>query len=394
MVTKPHFEAPTMDNDLGRLTAKQITDQIKFTSRANAAYDYVRRNGIPAGYAETIEVYKRANAGPINFEDIYALDQTVGQTIYDNDCFSQMGLPTHVMDKPRFELKDYLVNSTEWPRYTTQFRNPQFIHIGSSSQFSNGIGLQLGISIPFTEIRESQGALWGPREIMMQELAAKFGLQKSRMGFLGDSTLNAYWDDGSTATRGITGLFNYASNQTFEAGIGADDNVQDQGDIEASVRTGMMDLKKVYQAGKYYIVSTSGLASHMYYERDTYTQTLDIKRVKEVMSIISEFGKNASWGGWWVTEQLYAAAPSATAHQQMMIFKASPQLMNRHIVYPQQMLAMANKEYEADIQENMIFGHILQVKKVDTTNNAIPITVAASITTDGTGFIPDGTRIF
>ena len=230
----------------------------------------------------------------------------------------------------------------------------------------------------------------------MRELAAKFGLHKSRRGFLGDSCQNAYWDDASTASRGITGLYNYASNQTFEAGIGGDDGVQDQGDLEASFKTAFADLRKVYQPGKYIVVMTSGLASHMYNERDTYTQTLDIERVKSIMSMITDMGANASWGGCWVTDQLYktSTTPSATAQQQMMVLKASPSLINRHIVYPQQMMPMANKVYEADIQENMIFGDMLQVKKIDSTNNAIPITIAANLTTDTTGWIPDGTRIF
>jgi len=393
MTQQPHFEGPTMDNDLGRLNEKQITDQIKFTSHANAAFNYVRRNGIPEGYAETIEEYKKANAGPINFEDIYALDQAISQTIYDNDVFGQLGIPTHTMSKPRWELKDYLVTSKEWPRFSKSFQSPVFINIGDDHQFTNGLGMHLGLSIPFTEIRESQGALWGPREVMMQELGAKFGLHKSRKGSLGDTCQNAYFDDGSTLTKGITGLFNNAGNSTFEGGIGGDENMQDQGDVEFTIKAGLRDLKKCYQAGKIVIVSTGGVAEHMYNERDTYTQTLDIKRVKEVISAVMGHG-NATWGGWFVTEQLYNTTPSSTA-QQMMIMKVAPSLINRHLVYPQQMMPMANKNYEADIQENMIFGDIIQIKKVDTTNNAHPITKNASaLTTDGTGWIQDGTRIF
>ena len=53
-----HFEAPCVENDLGRLNQVQIEKQQVFTNRANAAYAYVRENGIPEGYAETIEVYK------------------------------------------------------------------------------------------------------------------------------------------------------------------------------------------------------------------------------------------------------------------------------------------------------------------------------------------------
>jgi len=390
------FEAPNEDNDLGRLTKEQITAQQKFTYHANAAADYVRRNGFPAGYIESAEeineLLKKNAAGAINLEDLYALDTAINQTIYDTDVFSQMGLPSFVMSKPRFDVKDYLVESLENPRFTTQFRQPVFLHLKESSQMTKGLGIHLGISIPFTEIVESSGALWSPRAIMMQEVAARMGLQKSRRGFLGDSCKDAYWDDGSTATRGITGLFNYASVQSHNAGDG-DAVITSQGDIEIGLRNAFTNLKKVYQPGKYYIVSTSGFASEMFIHRDTYTQTLDSVRNKEIISTINNYARDGQWGGWWVTEQLYAGTP-AVGQQQIMVFKASPSLIRRLYVYPQQTLPMMNKLYEKDIQENMIFGDILQIKKVDTTNNAVPITVDDTCTSTTTGFIPDGTRIF
>jgi len=389
----PHFQGPTEDNDLGRLDLKQIDDGIKFASRANAAYNYVRRNGMPEGYAETIKEYEKANAGPINFEDIYALDQAISRTIYDVDIFAQIGIPTHVMTKPRFQLKDYLVKSNEWPRFSKKFQSPVFLNLNEDSDWSNGLGMHLGISIPFTEIRESQGALWGPREILMQELASKMGIHKSNRGFNGDGIPNARWDDGTTATRGITGLFNTSGNQTFAAGIGGDDICDAQGDIEFTMRTGLTDLKKVYQPGKVTVVSTSGFASQMFIERDTYQQKLDSERVKEVMTIVNGMAKGTTWGGWWVDDNLYNGTIDVT-HQQCMIMKVGPSLMNNHIVYPQQMMPMANKNYEADIQENMIYGNIIQVKKVDTSYNAVPITIAADITTDSVGFIPNGAKIF
>jgi hypothetical protein len=390
------YEAPNLDNDLGRLTAEQIADQQRFASRANAAADFVRRNGLPAGYVESVkeinDILKENAAGAINIEDTYVLDTEVNKTIWDSDVFSQMGLPSFVMSKPRFKVKDYLTTSMEWPRFTTKFRNPQFIQLSDDHGFTNGIGLQMGISIPFTEIVESSGALWSPRAIMMQEAATKMGLQKSRRGFLGDNCQNAYWDDGTSATRGITGLFNYGSVQSHHAGDG-DAIITTQGDIEVGLRNAFTNLKKVYQPGKFYIVSTSGFASEMFIHRDTYTQTLDSVRNKEIISIINKYAKGGQWGGWWVTEQLYNTTP-AVGKQQIMLFKSSPSLIRRLYVYPQQTLPMLNKMYERDIQENMIFGDILQIKKVDTTNNAVPITVDADCTSATTGFIPDGTRIF
>ena len=400
------FEGATMDNDYGRLSKEEIERSQKFASRANAAKDWVRVNGIPAGYQESIDVYKavfgksRTNA-PINFEDLYALDQAVSRTIWDVDTFSQIGLPTSMVDKPgRWQLKDYLVQSeaNDTPNFTKTFRNPRFIRMKESSQFTDGVGLQLGISIPFTDIIESEGALWQPQAILMQELAARFGLQKSRRGWLGTDCLGAMGDDGSDAsTYGIKGLFNAAGVQQCAIGATSDNDVTAQGDIEQMVRQLLVYLKKCYQPGKYILVTTCGIASEMFLHRDTYQQRFDSERVKELLSIMEPLQRNGLGFEWYATDQLVAAAPT-TSNQKVMLIKAAPSLIQRKIVYNTQMLPMANKLYEQDIQENMIFGDIIQVKKVDTTNNAFPIVVAyASASTNCTatsvGFIPDGTRI-
>lgn len=395
-----HFAGPNAESDTAyaRLNSKDQAAMDKFVSRANHAYAWTRKNGLPAGYDESAKIYneflrKNGNAGTINLEDLYALDSTISETIWDADVFSKLGIPSGVMAKPRFEIKDYLVQSEEWPRFSKEFRNPAFMRLKETSQFTNGIGLHLGISIPFTELNESQGALWSPQAMLMQELAAKFGLMKSRRGFLGSSCANATGDDGSDAsTYGITGLFNYASIQACHAGIGGDGNIQDQGDLEFTLRTMFTLIKKVYQPGKYVIVSTSGAASHLFYERDTYQQQLDLQRVKEFLSHI---GVTQSGGiEWWVTEQLTASTPAA-ATQHILLMKVAPSLIRRHIIYPQQMLPMLNKTYERDLQENMIFADALQIKKVDTTNNAVPLVKCSSsaVVADTVGFIPDGTRI-
>jgi hypothetical protein len=65
--------------------------------------------------------------------------------------------------------------------------------------------------------------------------------------------------------------------------------------------------------------------------------------------------------------------------------------MHRKYVYPQQVLPMLDKTYPNDVRENHIFGDIIQVKKIDTTNNANPITIAADVTSTTTGdFVPFG----
>lgn len=401
---KIFYEGPNVDNDTyyARLnTEKQKTmdDMVRY---ANYARLHVERYGMSPSWVayceKTNEIYKKANAGPINFEDLYSVTQAVGRIMYDSDIFSKLGIPTMVQqgNKTRWEEKDYLLKSFETPRFSKSFRSPVFINIGETSGWSNGIGLHLGISIPFTEIQESNGALWSPQSVMVSELGSVFGIQKNRRGYRGTTCTNALDDGGGDAsTFGITGVANNANIQTFQAGAGADDNVASQGDIEYTIRAGLTKFKKVHHPGKYVFVSTSGFASEMFYHRDTYQQVLDWSRAKEILGIIQNLQSSNSWGGWWVDDELVkgAAADLTNAEQAFLIMKVSEANIKRLLVYPQQMKAMANKLYENDIQQNAIFGDIIQVPQKNTTYNAYPLAIAEAITSTDTGFIPNGMKI-
>lgn len=384
------FKPPTLENDS---YSKEIIKRMnQFTRRANYAYDYVRRNGVPQGYEKRVarynEAFKRANIGSlVNFEEVYALDQAIARTVYDNDTFAKLPIPTTVLDRPRFQIKDYLVQSENKPLFTRDFHNPSFLRLKSSAGWTEGVGLYVGIAMTWSEIAESQGGLWDPLQILMEEAAFKMGIQKSRRGFLGTACQDAYSDDGGTAANwGITGIYNYASKQTFASGIGADENVQDQGDIEFSLRTAFTDLVNVKQAGQYIIVSSGGYAAHMFYERDGYTQQLDLVRVKEFLS-------HMGGASWFISNQCYAAAMDAT-HQTILLLKAAPTLIEHKIIYGTQLMPLASKMYEADNVEVLLFADAIQFKKVDTTLNAVPITVNnAACTADGVGFLPEGLKI-
>lgn len=398
-----YYEGPNIDNDTyyARLNTEQQKTTDNFVKYANMARLHVERYGMSQSalsYVEKVNaIYKTANAGPINFEDIYSITQALGRIMYDSDTASQLGIPSSVMSgKRRWTEKEYLLNSNEWPHFTTQFRNPTFINIGETSAFYNGVGLQLGISIPFTEIIESGGALWSPQSIMVSELGSKFGIMKNRRAYLGTACEGALDDSGGDASgMGITGLVNDANIQAFTAGAGGDADITAAGDMEVTIRNALTTMKKVYHPGKYVIVSTSGVASEPFLHRDTYQQVLDWSRCKEILGIIQNLQKNNQWGGWWVDDEMVKGAASDLANTEgaMMIMKVGPANMNRLYVYPQQTLAMANKLYENDIQQNTIFGDIFQVNQKNTTYNAYPIAVESGITSTGTGFIPNGTRI-
>lgn len=395
-VSNPDFGIPSWRKDIQHFEGpkEEHGDEFgprmnNFTQYCNYAFAWVRKNGFPEYYKPTIEYYKnkgvRTNAGPINFEELYALDTAIARTVYQVDVSQMLDLPTSVMPQPRFEMKEYLVQSEETPRFTKYFRNPQFIRLKESSEFANGIGLILGISIPWSEIRTSGGGLWSPRAIMMEELAAKFGIQKSRRVFLGTSCEDAYGDDGQNASGyGITGLFNSATPavQTFEAGdlTNLDDDVTADTEVNESIWTAMGDFAKVYAPHKKVLITTPGIAAETIMEthRDTYQQRLDAEYIK------AKWFDNGKISKWITTNQLYNTTP-AVGNQQMMLIGIAPSLVQRKIIYPTQMMPLANKMYEEDIHEVMIFADIVKVKKQDTTTNATPVTVAADVTATTTG---------
>lgn len=382
-----HFEGPSEENDTwwARKNAGEQERFNKFLEVANAAYTYAKLNGIPDSYKDHAKFYtqmlKRENA-PINAEDLYALDTAVGRTMFWADVTAKLPITTITTPKgARWEMKDYLVTSIETPAATKTFRSPKYISISPTSQFTNMTGLILGWSIPFTEIAESRGGLWSPQAIMMEECATKMGLQRGRTRLLGTACNGMQADDGSDgSTLGITGLFNYSSRQTFEAGDGGDDNMGTAGDSYANiVKQILPDFKKVYQPGPIVLLSSAGISGEAWLHRDTYQNKTDIAPLKEIC------GPGKKIQGWWNTDELYKGTIDNT-HQQMCAIKCSPALVNFVDCYPMQTLPIASKLYEGDVVEVMIWGGGVQFKKRDTTTNAVPITVAVDVSTTGTGF--------
>jgi hypothetical protein len=223
---------------------------------------------------------------------------------------------------------------------------------------------------------------------MMEECGTKMGLQRARTRLLGTACTGAKGEDGSDAsTWGITGLFNYASAQTFEAGDGGDDNMATAGDSYANiVKQILPDFKKVYAPGTIGLVSTSGLSGEPFLHRSTYTEALDLHPLKEICGP----GKKIQF--WFNTDELYKGTIDNT-HQQMFAIKCSPRLVNFVDVYPMQTLPIAAKLYEGDVVEVMIWGGGVQFPRQDTTTNAVPITKAVDVTSTGTGFHSEGDDI-
>lgn len=384
-----HFEGPTVENDpyfkraLERDTENALAHE-KVIKRANEHYALARKFGIPPWFKNQVEVYKKANA-PVNVEELYALRSAWGETIYDASIFDQIGIPKSTIDPPRWEIKDYLLGNFELPRFGRKFRNPVFMRMSETSQMSYGTGMYIGLSMSFTEIKESQGALWSPLAYLNTARNAKFGLQRSRRGFLGTTCYGAASDDGEDAAdQAITGIYNHASMQTESLGSVAN-TINADGDVPLMIGQMMADLDKVYVPHKKILITTRGILDEAFLpsHRDTYTGVTDFERA------IQNWFDTGFVAEWWVTDQLKVPSSGtvpANSEQQACLICVGEQTVHDFLVYPTQTLPINSKLYEADFADVLLFGNIITYFKADTTNNAFPATkTAADITTDGTG---------
>ncbi len=390
-----HFEGLNPDNDtlFHRLTTDEKDSHAKFVNRANSAYATARKAGLPEWfkpYMDEVKTLNRKNA-PINFEALYALRTSFGETIWDNDISALIGVPSGPLPNPRWDVKDYTLSSFEWPRLSRSFRNPTFIHMNETSQMNHGIGIYLGMSMSFTELAESGGGLWSPQAVLQNQLAQKFGLVKSRRFFLGSSYWQAAQDDGEDgADLGITGFYNASGIQTCKIGVG-DNEVTADGDIEYGIEVGLLPaFSKVYTPHKKVLISTRGYAAESMLQghRDTYG-------ISDFEHVCKKFFDTGIISDWIVTDQLIVGAavlPAAAAEQCAMLVGVGEGTMREDIVYPTQTLPFNQKIFNDDLAEVTIFGNITYYLKADTTNNAFPACKADAVgTSTGTGaWLPQG----
>jgi len=389
-----YFKGANADNDTryNRMTPVEQFRYNDFVRVANIArWDY-RKNGMPLYLKPKIDQYsdllRRENA-PINMEDLVALDAVINYTIHMSDVTTKIPLPRIISEQnggKRWEIKDYLVQTEEHPRFSRQFQQPRFIRMKESSGYTDTIGLYLGVSIPFTEIELSKGGLWDVESILMQECATKMGLQRARTRLLGTACKNARFDDaGGTDTLAITGLYNNANIQSHHAGDG-DEVVTTAGDVFTGIIKGALpNFKTVYKPGEMIMIATSGYSSEPWLHRDSYQQQLDVVKLKELV------GPGKVIDKWICTDELYNTTP-ATGEQQVLLIKNTGDI--RWVdVFPMQTLPSNTKMYEGDVVNIMIWGGGVQYKKVDSTTNAYSASKDASVDATTTGFIPEGTDV-
>jgi hypothetical protein len=404
-----HFEAPNIDNDtyFASLTPDRQESHLYFVRCANKAFADAVKFGIPEDYRANLEYYnsldawKRINEGDsiknalVAFEDIYARDTAIARTIYRNSQWEKLGVDKETLANPRWQIKQYRTTGKERPQFTQEFSEPTFVKFQKNQNFDQGIGIQLGIQLGWQEMREAEGGLWEPLAILQSHAAEIFGVTKSRMSFRGIDIYKASFKDGSGAAAfGSTGLINDGSMVAFTAGdlTNLDAEVTGDGEVHDSIHTALeaLDSARLLQDHRKILITSRGVAAEPLLEihRDSYRQKSDMVRIRE------SYFDTGFLDGWMATDQIFHAsdnlsiAPAAAVEQMMGVFALGPSLVREKIIYPTQVLPMADKEFVDDFKEIMIFAHCIQYQNVDTTINVFP-----AVMDDGMTSTTQGLRI-
>jgi hypothetical protein len=348
----------------------------KSVSRLNAHLDHVKRNGLPASYHGVGEkMAKRLNANPsyLTDEAVYALDNVIAMTVEDQNMYGdvvrevttpQAGTKWYTKS---YKLDEVDVNSAkQYPHPDTKFRDVVTFGLGVEPEIQEGMGFSIGYTLPWTEIAESAGSIYSPEFYYALKAAERMGVIIDENGFLGGLGQHMYSDFG------LRGLINHASIQSFTAS-----NLTTYGNVRLSLWNALGDLKSQYAPGTIKLVCSSGFASQMFYNRFGYTD------VAEFVSIRNELAPYIPEA--YVDDRIIGATPS-NSNQVAALVKIGRTLQSRKLVYPLQSKPRMDKMYQEDVSEVLIHGDIL----AQYGNSPFPVTVATTLTTTDTGFIPNG----
>jgi hypothetical protein len=371
------------ENASGWYTHLKPDEKKKLNSAVEMANKYIlsaRRNGLPTQYIGVAKkLAKRMNADPsgLTDEQIFALDNTIIKTAYDQNIYGKIigSVRSAQAGNVRWTNKNYkLDEDLLYPGLTRDFKNPVLIKLGVEPAQTTGIGMAIGYEISWTQLAEARGGLYSPDFYHSMVASERMGILQDEMGWNG--TLAGHNFNGDM---GVKGLFNHASVQS---GTWSDPTTL--WNNKKALENFAGKLKGVYQAGKRILVTTSGLASQLFYNMTT-TGNIDTE-----LSLIKKYFNNY-FDEWWVSDRLYSAGagtPTAVANttQCAMGIIVGPTLQKHEDIYPMQTKPMANKEYAEDIKEIILYGYNLIQYGVQLH----PTVVASAITTTDTGFIKNG----
>jgi hypothetical protein len=359
-----------------RLDGEEKAKIEKSVGRLNAQLNHVKRNGLPAEYhGAAKKIADRLNANPsyLTDEAVFALDNVIAMTVEDQNMYGdvvrevttpQMGTKWYTKS---YKLDELDVNSSKtYPHPDTKFRDVVTFGLGVEPEVQEGMGFSIGYTIPWTEIAEASGSIYSPEYYYALKAAERMGVIIDENGFLGGAGQHMYSDFG------LKGLINHASIQSFTA-----TTLTTYGNIRLSLWNALGDLKKQYAPGTVKLICSSGYASQMFYNRFGYT---DVAEFESIRRELSPYIPEA-----YVDDRIIGDTPS-NSNQVAALVKIGRTLQSHKLVYPLQSKPRMDKMYAEDVSEVLIHGDIL----AQYGNSPFPVTVASSLSTTDTGFIPNG----
>ena len=305
------------------------------------------------------ERLKKVNvASTVPLEALYELDTFLTQTYYDTQLFARILDPvTTVMKRPKWQSKRYIVEGDKFPAFTQKkFSNPPFFKLGVDKDLDTGVGWYNAYEIDWQMIDEAKGSIYDIENWHARKAMESMALCENGRLAIGSLTQYKSRDD-----YGFTGLLNHPdTTKSIEAGIGNDNNVTAEGDIEATLDAGLTHLKQVLPAGDIIVISTGNVA------QECIDQVNSTTGDSEVIDVWKKFFYTGRIQEWWICNELYEADVTALEGRIMMM-KRSPMTMKREIIYPLQTIPLQNTLTAKDIKEMIIKADLFKLYD----NNAI-----------------------
>jgi hypothetical protein len=361
---------------------EQVIRELNMTPREQRKY--LRPDPVPASYRENYQELlrdvPRLNVNPtgLTIEQILAQDRHFHRTYVNNNIFGQImaryGL-TRYMEGKKWEIKHHKLTNYGWPKFSHDFKDLGFIHVGPEGVKDVGYGWGAAYEIPFTTIDMAAGGTYDPDYWSLFFLAQAMGIFGDERGFLGGSGRN-------TTNKGapnLFGLYNWTVPKGVRGTAAYRDGIisptdygfsQGKTDFEQCFRDALTAFKgnSVFSGGGKPVafVTTAGIADETYVHDSTVG---DLKTEYQVLQ--HKWFMTGPLDSWYISDNLTSTATASIAKdtQRWLMFVASPNYIRRTVVYPLQrkILSERFKTYPDDIAFAYITGDILQVYD----NNAI-----------------------
>lgn len=321
---------------------------------------------------------RKENADPslLMDEQLYAIEQELVRTRYDTNIAGMIfGPVTTYQSTPKWVEEYYTLTGDTFPVFSkgplNAFRDLAPLRLGVEPTLTDGIGWHIQWDLPWTLLDASAGGLYSPdtwHNFKAGELMGRCADERAWLGSAGENTVNDL---------GVKGIYNYPGISTERIGGDNDEDVTAAGDIDDMIRSMLGDIVGVYEPGEIILVSTSGIASEVYFHDHTYHGQTEYEVIQK------KYFDSGLVSAWYVTNNLEADA-NAVATQQVILFKMGSSTMKRVVIYPFQKKPMVTR-FQDDINYMLLEADLFKIYNVAAATKAY-----ADVTSTSAGIVQNG----